>query len=169
MRKFSVSLLVISFFMFALCGCAKTTVKNPVIYFSANAEIHTQDISMTAKVSTTLGNNVNVSLLTPKPLSGLYYQLKDSTLYIGYNSLKCNAPSDYLSHYNPICVMIDTLSSLDKNTLTYQKTENKSDIYSGKGESGEFTLYVDSQTGYVTRIIPKYTQCDISFTNVTKQ
>lgn len=168
MRKFSVSLLVISFFMLAFCGCS-TPKKEPVIYFSANAQIHTQDISMTAKVSSTYGNNVNVTLLTPKPICGVSYVLKNSTLCISYNSLKCNAPDDYLDSSNPICVILDTLCSLGKSQLYYQKTENETDIYSGKSNNGKFTLYVDSKSGYITRIKPQYLDVYIDFTDVKEQ
>lgn len=165
MRKFSWSLLAIPFFVAILCGCQSQHIAEPKIHFTATAQITTPDISYTAKVKSS-NADITVEMLSPDTVSGLTYQLANSTLYIDYDGLKCITQSDYLSADNPIAVVIDTLVALSQSSAQYKETTDEADIYIITTDYGEVTLYINADTGYIERVVSSYTDREISFTEI---
>ncbi len=169
MSKFSASLLAISFFIVILSGCGKQSQTKPVSNFTANAQIQTKDTEYSAVVTSSTGQNILIEVTSPDTLCGVTYQYTSSTLYIEYDGLKCTTNSDYLPSYSPFEVIIDTLLSLSYTQLNLKQTDGDVVIYTGSSDNGDFTLYVDQNTGFINAIEPSYTDCEISFTEINTQ
>lgn len=164
MRKFSASLLAISFFMFIFCGCDKVTEPTtPNTTFVSLLEIVTDEITMTAEITACGSDDVNITLLSPETLKGLCYHKVNSTLYIEYNGLKCTTADDYLTLDNPFEVIFDVLLSLDNAQLKVSDKEGECDIYSGKCSYGEYSIYLDKESSDILKIVPSFTDCEITF------
>lgn len=165
MRKFSASLLAISFFMLILCACNKVT--EPVTLntqFVSKAVIVTDEITMNAEITVCGGDDVSITLLSPESLKGLNYHKVNSTLYIEYNGLKCTTADDYLTSYNPFEVIFDVLSSLSNAQLKIIGEKSESEVaYKGKTANGEYTLYADKKSGKIQKIVSSFTDCEITF------
>ncbi len=167
MRRFSVSLLAISFFVVTLCSCKVYSPAKPVCYFTANAQIKTGDISFDAVVTSAQGKNIVVEVTSPDTLKGLTYTYTNDTLYIEYDGLKCTTNSDYLLSHSPVQVVIDTLLSLSYAEPEFVQTDGDSSYYTGVSQSGKFTLCTESSTGFIESLEPSYTDCEISFEEIT--
>ncbi len=166
MRKVLLSLLAISFFIFNLSGCEADTRKPPQVYFSADAVITDSDITMNAKLSSTYGENIFVSIISPDTLKGLEYQKTNSTLYIRYGELECIADEDYLASFSALDVLIDTLASLQTNQFSYYKTEQHLDVYKVKLKNVDCKVFVNPQNGFITKIVPQYKDVSIVLENI---
>ncbi len=163
MRRISVSLLAISFFIFILFGCNIAQRKAPVTLFEADAVLHSENMTLEGKVVSATGGNITLSVLSPKDVRGLMYSLSNSNLHISYGDLKCTTNTDYLPAFSPIDVLFSTLSSVQSNSFEYKATKEYTDIYKATCSRGSFLMYVDSVTGRITRIEPSYTDCYITF------
>lgn len=165
MRRFILSLLAIPFFITILCGCQVQQKTELQVHFTATAQITTPDITYTVTVCSS-DTDITVRLLSPDTVSGLTYQRTNSTLYIDYDGLKCITQSDYLSADNPIAVLIETFFAISQSPVEYIETVDEFDIYTGTTDYGDFTLYVNTDTGYIERLVPSYADCEISFTEI---
>ncbi len=163
MRRFSVSLFAISFFIFSMCSCKIDTKVTPVVHFTADAFVELEDEKMTMKVVSAQDTSVSVEVVSPKNIKGLCYQKVNDTLYIEYDNLRCTTKSDYLTAYNPFEVLMETLLSLNAVQLTYISTKDGCDIYSGRSSIGEYAVFVDEKSGHITRIKPSQLNFEISF------
>lgn len=166
MRRFSVSLLAISFFIMSLCSCTADMPLKPVCYFTAEAQFVTDNTEFSAVVTSAQGQNIVIEVTSPDTLKGLTYTYTTDTLYIEYDGLKCTTNSDYLPADSPFQVIIDTLLSLSYSEPEYMKTDGNSSCYKGVSSSGEFTVYTESTTGFIQSVKPSYTDCQISFTEI---
>ncbi|MBR2715563.1 MAG: hypothetical protein IKB73_05095 [Ruminococcus sp.] len=166
MKKFSASLLAISFFMLILCGCDISKKVQPVKEFSAKVHITCADTESDANVVLSQGNNLLIEITSPESLRGLTYQYANSTLYIEYEKLKCNSNSDYLQKDNPFDAIKTALFTMKTTPVECRKTENDIDVYVLNTERGKSHVYVDSKTGYIRRIKPNYTACEIEFSDI---
>lgn len=164
MRKFSASLLAISFFMLIFCGCEKVAEPvTPNTTFIALSEMVTDGITMTAEITACGSDDVNITLCSPETLKGLSYHKVNSTLYIEYNGLKCTTADDYLTSYNPFEVVFDVLSSLESAQLKASGKEGELYIYTGKCSYGEYLIYIDEKSSDIQKIVPTFTDCEITF------
>ncbi|MBE6825102.1 MAG: hypothetical protein E7513_07140 [Ruminococcaceae bacterium] len=166
MRKISVSLLAISFFVFSLFGCDIGQRKAPVVFFESDAVLHSENLTIESKVISAQGKNITLSILSPKDVKGLTYSLSNSNLHINFGNLKCTTSTDYLPSFSAVDVLFDTLSAMQSSSFDYKATKEYTDIYKGTCEGGSFLMYVDSVTGNITRIEPSYTDCYITFNNI---
>lgn len=164
MRKFSVSLLAISFFIMSLCGCQTKSSVEPIVQFSADVKIVTDDMQMQATLCTD-ESVVTVTVISPETLNGLTYRRAKSTLYIEQNGLKCTTVTDYLQSFNPFDVLIDCMLSLKSSELQYVTQEEEYVVYKGIAENGGYSIYVDSHSGYIHKLQPQYTACSFEFSS----
>lgn len=169
MRRFSVSLLAISFFIVTLCSCKVAPPTKPVCYFSANAQFKMGDTEFCAVVTSAQGQNIVIEVTSPDTLKGLTYTYANDTLYIEYDGLKCTTNSDYLASNSPFQVVIDTLLSLSYSEPEFLQSDGDNSYYTGMSQSGEFTLCADSATGFIKSLEPSYTDCQISFKEINTQ
>lgn len=170
MRRALVSLIAISFCFLSVCSCdnssADNSIKSPVIYFSANAEIVSDSICMTADIISNHNQSVRIDVLSPDSLKGITYELKNSQLTISMNGLRCIAQPDYLPSKSFQRVVCDVLVSLTKTVPKYQSTSGDTDIYSGRCDMGEYTIEADSNTGYIKKLSPMYCDVCVTFDNI---
>ncbi len=166
MKKLIVSLLAISFFMLAFCGCESDIRATPITLFTADAVIKTEDVEIESVVEVRSIDNIRATLSSPKEISGLTYERVNSSLYIEYNDLKCITEKDYLSSDNPFDILIDTLVSMNTTALVFEYTQDEFDVYSGMTPTGEYKAYFDSKSGYLFKIEPTFTDVKIIFSNI---
>lgn len=166
MRRFSVSLLAISFFILSFCSCTAQEPIKPVCYFTAQAQFNTEDIEFSAIVTSARGQNIVIEVTSPDTLKGLTYTYTNDTLYIEYEGLKCTTNSDYLPPDSPFQVVIDTLISLSYSEPKYLKTDGDCNYYTGMTQSGEVTVCTDSTTGFIQSVKPSYTDYQITFAEI---
>ncbi len=163
MRKFSLSLLAIPFFVLIFTGCSAEYHAQPQICFEAQAVLHNSDNSFKAKITSSEGENITVSVLTPKSTKGLTYTLSNSTLYINFSGLKCITTSDYLPSFSALDVLFQSLSLMHKNELVYSRSNDEFDIYTLKSGGKEFSVYVQPKSGLIHEIRPMYNDTYITF------
>lgn len=166
MRKFSASLLAISFFIISLCSCSNVSTPDVVAYFTANAKIESNENVVHFTVKSSEDKSISVCFTSEKEVEGLCYHYTNSTLYIEYKGLKCITNSDYMPYFTPVDVVFDTLSSISSLGYEFKKSENEYDVYTGLSKSGGYTFYTDKKTGAILEIIPSYTDCKISFSDI---
>ena len=167
MRRISVSLLAISFFIATLCSCETVIPVKPVCYFTADAQIKSGDITYDAVVTSAQGQNIVIELTSPDTLKGVTYTHANDTMYIEYDGLKCTTNADYLPSCSPVQIVIDTLLSLCYTEPEFVQTDGDLNTYTAVSQNGKFTLYTDSSTGFIKGIKPSYTDCEISFEEIT--
>lgn len=162
MRKFSSSLLAISFFIFTLCGCqSQAEPVKPNIVFESVATIKGNDITTQAKIVCASADDVSIEFMSPSSLKGLSYHKVNSTLYIEYNGLKCTTVDDYLTSFNPLEIIFDAVACVDFAKCKGNNDDNESLVFVGETPHGSIELYVDSESGNINRIEPSYTACEI--------
>ncbi len=163
MRKLCLSLLAISFFMVVLCGCDKVNAVKPNVNFTSHCKVEVDDMTLTLNIISSSDEDVSVEVLSPDNLNGLKYERVNSTLYIDYHGLKCTTTDDYLTHFNPFDVLIDTLVSAKTTDISYMCDADECDVYKGRGENGEYTFFVDKSSGDIKRIKPLYADYEFIF------
>ncbi len=163
MRKFSLSLLAISFFMLVFSGCSVENHAQPQIYFESKAILHNSDNSFEAKITSSQGQNITVSVITPESVKGITYTLSNSTLYINSGGLRCITVSDYLPSYSALDVLFQSLSLMETHELVYSRNNEESDIYTLKAPPKEYSVYVDRKSGFIREIRPMYNDTYITF------
>lgn len=166
MRKFMISLLAISFFIVTLCGCRQDNVKSVCTYFCADAVICADDKQIDVKLSSTIGQNVTLSLLTGDATKGMSYRVANSTMYIEYGELSCVTKVDYLPDFCYADVVLDTLLSIQKTAPLFNKEHEMFNEYKVKTDNGDVLVFADKKSGYITKIKPLYTDCEIKLRNV---
>ena len=169
MRKILLSLLAILFFVFGLCACDINEPQQKSVYFCGDAVIKTKDITLNAKVDFLGHNNLFLSVMSPKTVKGLCYQLVGSSLYISYDNLECVTKSDYLPQFSPINVIIDSLVAFENNCFKLEKYDGKYAVYKDSKSTLDTKIYVDKKSGAISRISAPYADCEVQFSGVTKQ
>ncbi len=167
MFKFSASLLAISFFIAVLSSCGVATTPDVVSSFTANAKIESNDNVVHFDITCAKDKSITVRFVSPKEVEGLCYHYTNSTLYIEYKGLRCTTNSDYMPYYTPVDVVFDTLYSIASFSYELKESKPEYDVYSGVAESGKYTFYTDKKTGEILEISPSYTDCKISFSDIS--
>lgn len=161
MKKFSVSLLAISFFILTLFGCnTNTEPLKLVTAFEATAVISTSDITMKVQIISVSADDVSIVVQAPENLKGLEYHKVNSTLYIDYDGLKCTTASDYLTFFNPFEVIFDAVECITLARPDSTKSGNETLVFTSETLNGEVVFYTDKE-GNIIKILPQYTDCEI--------
>ena len=162
MRKFSVSLLAISFFIVTLCGCQSTAEPvKPNVSFKATACVKSKDIETQVQVVCASPDDISITLMSPPSLNGLSYHKVNSTLYIEYSDLKCTTTDDYLTSFNPFEVIFDAVECAPLAKYKGNIEDDKSLLYVGETPYGSIEMYVEKENGNIKSIKPSYTNCKI--------
>lgn len=165
MRKIAFMLLAISFLFLSLFGCKPNEQITPTPYFTAKAQIKSQDTTASADIMSQ-PDGLTITFNSPDILEGLTYRYVNSTLYIDYHGLKCTTNSDYLPSFAFVDVLYETILSLRDTSVTQNEANDNYAVFKGENESGGYTLYADVNTGELIKIVPSYTDCEITFTKI---
>ncbi len=164
MRKFSASLLAISFFVMNLCGCEnQKELTLPLTQFVSQAKITTDDIEMVVEITANSVDDVRINVVSPDSIQGLSYHRVNSTLYIEYDELRCITTDDYLDGDNPFQVVFDVLDSISLIQLQKVSHDDGTIVYKGRNDNGVFNISIDDESGKILAVDPQYTHCEISF------
>lgn len=163
MRKITLSLLAISFFMLTFCSCALTQPSPPVTEFEACAKVQTGDESYDVVISSTPDSCINIKVRKPEVLNSLRYTYTKDTLYIEYQKLRCNATSDYLRKEAFFDVIYRALKFDKTKPLEIKESDSKHTKYKVKSEYGDIELLCDTKSGEIKEITPSYAHVKIEF------
>ncbi len=165
MRRLSVSLLAISFFIITLCSCKSIEPVSPVIQFKGNAVINVGDSKAYATVSVIDSENMAMCIRLSED-TGVLYQLSDFEMTIAYDDLVCRASGDYLPSYTSVSVFFDTIRSLYSSEPVLIGSTDSQFVYKGESTAGQYLLTVDKQTGHILSIRPQYADVELHFDNI---
>ncbi len=163
MRKITLSLLAISFFIFTLCSCGVTQPSAPVTEFKASATVETGEEKYNITVESTPDGCIKITVNEPKVLENMQYTYTKDTLYIEYEKLKCNATSDYLRQEAFADVIYRALSFDKTNPLKIKESDSEHTTYIVTCDYGEVELLCDTKSGAIKEITPSYADVKIEF------
>ncbi len=154
LRPFFILLLTLISASVLLLGCKGINVSPPVLDFSADIEVASDEClgkasPLSATLDCTSQGAMKLSVTTPDELSGLTYKWTD-VLEISYKELICTADIEYITEtcfaeavYNVLC---DLRTKEDFDTFNSGFAE-----YRGECPSGEYIVRTDSK-GYIQDI-----------------
>ena len=163
MRKITLSLLAISFFMLILCSCDVSEPSAPVTQFKAYATAKTGDESYSIIVESTSDGCIKTTVEAPDNLSGMQYIYTKDTLYIEFEKLRCNATIDYLRKEAFPDVIYRALRFDNTKQLTVKESDNDHTKYIVKSVYGDVELLCDTKSGEIKEITPSYADVKIKF------
>lgn len=162
MRKITLSLLAISFFILTLCSCSVNEPSAPVTEFSATATVKAEKESYAIAVSSTPDGCIKITVNKPKVLENMQYTYAKDTLYIEYEKLKCNATCDYLRKEAFADVIYRALSFDKANILKIKESDSECTTYVVTCDYGEIELLCDTKSGVIKEITPLYADVKIN-------
>lgn len=163
MRKITLSLLAISFFMLIICSCDINTPSQPNLRFSREAVVKTGDNEYLISVKSESDSYIKIVVKNDDTLGGMSYTYTRDTLYIEYKKLRCNASKDYLLENSFADVIYQTISCCDAEKLRVKNSDSEKTEYTLRCSYGEISLLCDTKTGDIKEIIPSYTDMTIAF------
>ncbi len=169
MKKITLSLLAISFFMFIFCSCNLSEPVMPACVFSGNANVKTADSEYKVEVNSSIDGCIKITVLKPEPTTGLTYTYAKDTLYIEYLKLRCNAPVDYLKRSAFADVIYRALSFEKDKPLRIKESDTDTTVYIVEGDLSQILLFCDTKTGVIKRIEDSVSEISIIFDNPHKQ
>ena len=168
MKKITLSLLAISFFMFMFCSCNLSEPAVPTCVFSSIASVKTADSEYKVEVNSSVDGCIKITVINPEPLTGLTYTYAKDTLYIEYLKLRCNAPVDYLKRGAFADVIYRALSYEKEKPLRIKESDTDTTTYIVENNSSEILLFCDTKTGVIKRIEDSVSDISIVFENPHK-
>lgn len=162
MRKITLSLLAISFFMLTLCSCAMSEPSAPVTELKASATVESGEEKYSIIVESTPDGCVKITVNEPKVLFNMQYTYVKDTLYIEYEKLKCNATSDYLRQEAFADIIYRALKFDKTNPLKIKETDSEHTTYIVTCDYGEIELLCDTNSGAIKEITPSYADVKIN-------
>lgn len=164
----AVSALVL---IFCISSCTEKAPSVPEIVagFKANAQVDMGEVSLGCSVSHTSGGVSSVTIQKPEGLKGLSFRWLGGTYAISYNELLCETQSSYLPSNSFAEAIVNALNTASKEGgVTYTKSEDGCAVFSGSCSSGDFLLYADEKSGYITKIDFPEINTTVTFTNTEK-
>lgn len=147
--------VVLTLIFICLNGCNTQTydIKEPIVNFTREAEIKTQDNNITCEISRSLEGISEITFKTPQELSGMKFKWTGNNYSISYQNLVCETETPYLPSNSFAMSIVNSLNEIAKpESLTLITSQKNSNIYSGHCDSGKFQVTVNSQTGDITDI-----------------
>ena len=169
MKKITLSLLAISFFMFIFCSCDVVKPAVPDCVFTSNATVKTQDSEYDIEVNSGVDGCIKIKVLKPTPVSGLTYTYAKDTLYIEYLKLRCNAPVDYLRRGAFADVIYRALSFEKEQPLRTKTSDRETTTYIVESGDSQILLSCDTKTGVIQKIEDTTTNVIVEFSAVEKE
>lgn len=169
MRRIIFTAVAAVILIFSIASCTSKAPKIPelVTGFSGDADIEMGDTKIKCSVSHSEKGISTVTVSSPEGLKGLSFKNLGGTYAISYNELICETKTSFLpdsAFAQAITNALDKAS--EENGVTYQKSEDKIAIFTGTSKSGNFTIYVDNETGIIKKIELPETNVTAKFENV---
>ncbi len=161
MRKITLSLLAISFFMLTVCSCSMSEPSAPVTEFKASATVESGEEEYKVVIDSTPDACLKITVNEPKVLLNMQYTYTKDTLYIEYEKLKCNATCDYLRQEAFADIIYRALKFDSANPLKIKETDIEHTTYIVTCDYGEIELLCDTKTGVIKEITPSYADVKI--------
>ena len=163
MRKLTRSLLAISFFIFALCGCESSPSFNIQTDFCVNAQVEQNDLTYNCVVERHSTTDLSVKIESDDNSNGLKYHYVNDTLYIEYEGLKCIANTDYLKNDCAISLLYNVMCELENLSSYPSESEENVCVYTVKTDKVNANISVDKNSGLIEKIEFNNVDCEISF------
>ena len=163
MRKLMRSLLAISFFIFALCGCESSPSFNIQTDFCVNAQVEQNDLTYNCVVERHSATDLSVKIESDDNTNGLKYHYVNDTLYIEYEGLKCIANTDYLKNDCAISLLYNVMCELENLSSYPSEIEDKVCVYTMKTEKVNALLSVDKNSGGILSVQFPDSACTVDF------
>ncbi len=132
--------------------------------FSAIVTSEYNGIKIKAEVKPT-NHTLIIKLKSPESLKGCTYTYRGSDLTVEYNELKLNAECGYLPENAFPNIIYNVLETVNSGETVLSGKYNNNALYSGKSNSGEFTLTCDCNTGYISELELKDFKFSADFEN----
>lgn len=145
--------VLILVFALALSGCS-SKAQEPKKEFTATVAVKSQrfipeDFTLEAQVQRTADGELDITLTSPKEISGLAYSYSDK-FDMSYNELYCETETDYLPDFSFAQVIYNVLEDFYTNAECTDKGADGC-TYKGNSMSGEYMVKTDKE-GYITDI-----------------
>ena len=163
MRKLTRSLLAISFFIFALCGCESSPSLNIQTDFCVNAQVMQNDLTYNCVVERHSATDLSVKIESDDNTNGLKYHYVNDTLYIEYEGLKCIANTDYLKSDCAVSLLYNVMCELENLSSYPSEIEDKVCAYTIKTEKVNALLSVDKNSGGILSVQFPDSACTVDF------
>lgn len=139
-------ILLLSFFLLFLCGCAEKEPPAPNLDFTASVLINYDDSMSSPKVCTGQITSTSQGMLTLRlqsdnALDNLRYKW-DEKLTISYGELSLETPVDYLPSFSFAQAIYNVLFDLPRGGEFKGFSEDYA-LFSGTTQSGEYSLTTD--------------------------
>ncbi|MBR2724827.1 MAG: hypothetical protein IKB72_05260 [Ruminococcus sp.] len=112
-------------------------------------ETDLENFLLKADISVENSNNVEITVISPKEISGLSY-IWGEEFEMVYKNLHCKTEKDYLPQFSFSQGIYNVLNSLYENDKA-TKSENGDWLFKGESQSGEYEVQTDSK-GYIQNI-----------------
>ena len=159
-------ILLLSFFVLLLCGCAEKEPPAPNLDFTASVLINYDDSMSSPKVCTgqitsTSQGMQTLRLQSDDALDNLRYKW-DEKLTISYGELSLETPVDYLPSFSFAQAIYNVLFDLPRNGVFKGFSEDYA-LFSGATQSGEYEVKTDKE-GTIQQISVKELNLTVDFT-----
>ena len=139
-----------------LCGCSVITENVPEVQtaFSATVSVTMGENEVICTVSRLPEGAATICLTSPETVQGITYKWLNGDCSISYGELLCETDSIFLPDNSFVCCLEDIWTVCgDDTALSYMGDEDNQAVFEGVCDSGEFTVYVDSQSGLIQKIV----------------
>lgn len=171
MRRIIFTAVAAVILIFSIASCTSKAPKIPdlVTGFSGNVDVEMGETKIKCSISHTEKGISSVTVSSPEGLKGLSFKNLGGTYAISYNELICETKTSFLpdsSFAQAITNVLDKAS--EENGAVYQKTEEENAVFTGTSVSGEFTIYADSETGFIEKLEIPEVNIVAKFDNIKK-
>lgn len=171
MRRIIFTAVAAVILIFSIASCTSKAPKIPdlVTGFSGNVDVEMGETKIKCSISHTEKGISSVTVSSPEGLKGLSFKNLGGTYAISYNELICETKTSFLpdsSFAQAITNVLDKAS--EENGAVYQKTEEENAVFTGTSASGEFTIYADSETGFIEKLEIPEVNIAAKFDNIKK-
>ncbi len=163
MRKLTRSLLAISFFIFALCGCESDTSVDIQNSFCADAQVVQNDLAFNCVVERQSATDLSVKIKSDDNTDGLKYRYVNDTLYIEYEGMRCIAGADYLKSDCAVSLLYSVMCELENLSSYPCELKENVCVYTLKTERVNALLSIDRKSGRLLFIKFLGSVCTVKF------
>lgn len=153
MQRFVLTAILFVLVLFSACSGISEQIPTLKTSFSANVQVTMGEQKIVCELSHLPQGAANVRLTSPQTVQGVTYKWLDGKYSISYGDLVCKTDSIFLPKNSFVCSLTDILVQADKQeSLSYVGIQNDMAMFKGVCDSGEFTVYVDTQSGLIQKI-----------------
>ena len=132
--------------------------------FSAIVTSEYNGITIKAEVKST-NHTLIIKMKSPESMKGCTYTYKGSDLTVEYCELKLSAECGYFPDNAFPEIINNVLETVNSGETVLSGKYNNKALYSGKSDSGEFTLTCDYNMGYISELELKDYKFSADFEN----